>query len=146
MPERYLPIEEHGVIGDLRTTALVGTDGTIDWYCPSRFDAPSLFASLLDADRGGSFSLRARTATRPKQLYLPDTNILLTRFLGREAVGEVIDFMVPETSSVAAPRDLDRHGPVGVWTRGRHRTAILAYPGPDVPCRVSVARVSRQGG
>lgn len=106
MPERYLPIEEHGIIGDLRTTALVGTDGTIDWYCPSRFDAPSLFAALLDADRGGSFSLRARTATRPKQLYLPDTNILLTRFLGKEAVGEVIDFMVPETSSVAAPRDL----------------------------------------
>lgn len=104
--ERYLPIEEHGIIGDLRTTALVGTDGTVDWYCPARFDAPSLFASLLDADHGGSFRLSARTASRPKQLYLPDTNILLTRFLGRDAVGEVIDFMVPETSSVAAPRDL----------------------------------------
>ena len=106
MPERYLPIEEHGVIGDLRTTALVGTDGTIDWYCPGRFDAPSLFASLLDADRGGFFRLAAQKGGRPKQLYMPDTNILLTRFLGREAVGEVIDFMVPETSSVAAPRDL----------------------------------------
>ncbi|PWJ56144.1 Glucoamylase (glucan-1,4-alpha-glucosidase), GH15 family [Quadrisphaera granulorum] len=106
MPDRYLPIEEHGVIGDLRTTALVGTDGTVDWYCPARFDAPSLFASLLDADRGGSFRLSARTASRPKQLYLPDTNILLTRFLGRDAVGEVVDFMVPETSSTAAPRDL----------------------------------------
>ncbi|TXR56461.1 glycoside hydrolase family 15 protein [Quadrisphaera setariae] len=104
--ERYLPIEEHGIIGDLRTTALVGTDGTVDWYCPARFDAPSLFASLLDAERGGSFRLSARTASRPKQLYLPDTNILLTRFLGKDAVGEVIDFMVPETSSVAAPRDL----------------------------------------
>jgi GH15 family glucan-1,4-alpha-glucosidase len=104
--DRYLPIEEHGIIGDLRTTALVGTDGTVDWYCPARFDAPSLFASLLDADRGGSFRLSARTASRPKQLYLPDTNILLTRFLGKDAVGEVIDFMVPETSSVAAPRDL----------------------------------------
>ncbi|TNM66865.1 glycoside hydrolase family 15 protein [Streptomyces sp. NP160] len=108
MPERdrYLPVEEHGIIGDLRTTALVGTDGTVDWYCPARFDAPSLFASLLDADRGGSFRLSARTASRPKQLYLPDTNILLTRFLGKDAVGEVIDFMVPETSSVASPRDL----------------------------------------
>lgn len=108
MPERdrYLPVEEHGIIGDLRTTALVGTDGTVDWYCPARFDAPSLFASLLDAERGGSFRLSARTASRPKQLYLPDTNILLTRFLGKDAVGEVIDFMVPETSSVAAPRDL----------------------------------------
>jgi GH15 family glucan-1,4-alpha-glucosidase len=102
----YLPIEEHAVIGDLRTTALVGTDGTIDWYCPGRFDAPSLFAALLDAGRGGSFALSCRTAARPKQLYLPDTNILMTRFLAADAVGEVVDFMVPETSSSAAPRDL----------------------------------------
>ncbi|HEU4423237.1 MAG TPA: glycoside hydrolase family 15 protein [Pilimelia sp.] len=103
---RYLPIEEHAIVGDLRTVALVGTDGTIDWFCPARFDAPSLFASLLDARKGGFFSLTSRTAARPKQLYLPDTNILLTRFLGAEAVGEVIDFMVPETSGTAAPRDL----------------------------------------
>lgn len=106
MDRRYLPIEEHGIIGDLRTVALVGTDGTIDWYCPARFDAPSLFASLLDADKGGSFRLAARSRVRPKQLYLPDTNILLTRFLAADAVGEVLDFMVPETSGVAAPRDL----------------------------------------
>jgi GH15 family glucan-1,4-alpha-glucosidase len=101
----YLPIEEHAIIGDLRTVALVGTNGTIDWYCPSRFDAPSLFASLLDARKGGYFSLASRTGARPKQLYLPDTNILLTRFLGQEAVGEVIDFMVPDESN-KAPRDL----------------------------------------
>ena len=63
MDRRYLPIEEHGIIGDLRTVALVGTDGTIDWYCPARFDAPSLFASLLDAGKGGSFRLAARTTT-----------------------------------------------------------------------------------
>ncbi|MFC5749974.1 glycoside hydrolase family 15 protein [Actinomadura rugatobispora] len=103
---RYLPIEEHGIVGDLRTVALVGTDGTIDWYCPARFDAPSLFGSLLDARKGGYFSLSCRTTTRPKQLYLPDTNILMTRFLTAEAVGEIIDFMVPETSGVAPPRDL----------------------------------------
>jgi GH15 family glucan-1,4-alpha-glucosidase len=53
----YLPIEEHGVIGDLRTVALVGTDGTIDWYCPGRFDAPSVFASILDKERGGAFRI-----------------------------------------------------------------------------------------
>src|ERR1700759_2352281 len=56
MPE-YLPIEEHGVIGDLHTVALVGTDGTIDWYCPERFDAPSVFASILDTERGGHFTI-----------------------------------------------------------------------------------------
>ena len=87
-PAGYLPIEEHGIVGDLRTVALVGTDGTVDWYCPSRFDAPSLFGALLDARKGGYFSLRCRTSARPKQLYLPDTNILLTRFQGAEAVGE----------------------------------------------------------
>src|SRR3954463_4774551 len=102
----YLPIEEHAIVGDLRTVALVGTNGTIDWYCPARFDAPSLFAALLDAKRGGHFSLFCRTTARPRQLYLPDTNILLTRFLAAEAVGEVIDFMVPETSGTAAPRDV----------------------------------------
>jgi GH15 family glucan-1,4-alpha-glucosidase len=102
----YLPIEEHAIVGDLRTVALVGTDGTIDWYCPARFDAPSLFASLLDAEKGGYFALSCPSATHPKQLYLPDTNILVTRFLGADAVGEVIDFMVPETSGTAAPRDL----------------------------------------
>src|ERR1700757_4168 len=83
-PKGYLPIEEHGIVGDLRTVALVGTDGTVDWYCPSRFDAPSLFGALLDARRGGYFSLTARTNyARPKQRYLHDTNILLTRFQGK---------------------------------------------------------------
>ena len=59
-PGGYLPIEEHGIVGDLRTVALVGTDGTVDWYCPSRFDAPSLFGALLDARKGGYFSLWCR--------------------------------------------------------------------------------------
>src|ERR1700730_1464251 len=105
-PAGYLPIEEHGIVGDLRTVALVGTDGTVDWYCPSRFDAPSLFGALLDAEKGGHFSLWCRGSGRPKQLYLPDTNILMTRFQGAEAVGEVIDFMVPETSGTGRARDL----------------------------------------
>jgi pentatricopeptide repeat protein len=55
--ERYLPIAEHGLIGDLHTVALVGTDGTIDWYCCPRFDSPSVFAAILDADRGGLFRI-----------------------------------------------------------------------------------------
>ena len=90
----YLPIEEHGVIGDLRTVALVGTDGTIDWYCPTRFDAPSVFAALLDKDRGGAFRIApAHDGWKSRQLYFPDTNILITRFLSEEGVAEVIDFM-----------------------------------------------------
>src|ERR1700686_3838180 len=110
-PAGYLPIEEHGIVGDLRTVALVGTDGTVDWYCPSRFDAPSLFGALLDAEKGGHFSLWSRGSGRPKQLYLPDTNILLTRFQGAEAVGEVIDFMVPETSGTGRGRARSAAGP-----------------------------------
>ena len=89
----YLPIEDHGVIGDLHTAALVGIDGTIDWLCLPRFDAPSVFASILDDEKGGHFRLRPLNYARSQQLYLPDTNVLLTRFLSSEGVAEVLDFM-----------------------------------------------------
>ena len=69
-PTGYLPIEEHGIVGDLRTVALVGTDGTVDWYCPARFDAPSLFGALLDARKGGYFSLCSR-GQRPPEAAVP---------------------------------------------------------------------------
>src|SRR6476469_7453171 len=78
----YLPIAEHGMVGDLHTVALVGTDGTIDWYCCPRFDSPSVFAAILDADCGGLFRIWPECeGWSSKQLYLPDTNILITRFL-----------------------------------------------------------------
>jgi GH15 family glucan-1,4-alpha-glucosidase len=89
----YLPIEDHGIIGDLRTAALVGIDGTIDWLCLPRFDAPSVFASILDDKKGGHFRLRPLNYARSQQLYLPDTNVLLTRFLSPEGVAELLDFM-----------------------------------------------------
>ena len=93
---RYLPIAEHGLIGDLHTVALVGTDGTIDWYCCPRFDSPSVFAAILDADRGGLFRIAPDgNGWSSKQLYLPDTNVLITRFLMPDGVGEVQDFMPP---------------------------------------------------
>ncbi|MFG3266198.1 glycoside hydrolase family 15 protein [Streptomyces bobili] len=102
---RYLPIADHGLIGDLRTVALVGTDGTIDWYCCPSFDAPSVFASLLDADRGGSFALAAAVTARTKQFYFPDTNVLITRFYTEDGVGEVQDFM-PVTDDAL---EIERH-------------------------------------
>ena len=91
----YLPIEDHGIIGDLHTVALVGKNGTIDWCCLPAFDAPSVFGALLDADKGGFFSIapRATLEMRHKQYYLPETNILITRFFTLEGVGEVTDFM-----------------------------------------------------
>jgi hypothetical protein len=95
---RYLPIAEHGLIGDLHTVALVGTDGTIDWYCCPRFDSPSVFAAILDADDGGSFRISPDCeGWSSKQLYLPDTNVLITRFLMPDGVAEVQDFMTPRT-------------------------------------------------
>ncbi len=102
---RYLPIADHGLIGDLRTAALVGVDGTIDWYCTPRFDSPSVFASILDRDRGGSFALSPTEEATTKQLYFPDTNILITRFFTADGVGEVQDFM-PIADD---PRDAERH-------------------------------------
>jgi GH15 family glucan-1,4-alpha-glucosidase len=89
----YLPIEDHGIIGDLNTAALVAKDGTIDWLCLPAFDSPSVFASILDDERGGHFSLRSVDYTRSQQLYLPGTNVLLTRFITPQGVAEVLDFM-----------------------------------------------------
>jgi GH15 family glucan-1,4-alpha-glucosidase len=90
---RYRPIESYGLIGDLRTAALVGRDGSIDWFCPGRFDGPSLFAAILDADAGGSFRIAPAVPSSSKQMYLPDTAALLTRFFTGSGVAEVTDFM-----------------------------------------------------
>jgi GH15 family glucan-1,4-alpha-glucosidase len=89
----YKPIEQYAVIGDLHSVALVATDGSIDWLCLPRFDSPSVFGRLLDDRRGGYFGLRANHRSREKQMYMPDTNVLVTRFLGSDGVGEVVDFM-----------------------------------------------------
>ena len=81
------------MIGNLHTAALVGTDGTIDWLCLPTFDSPSVFCSILDDEKGGHFRLRPVEQTRSQQLYLPDTNVLLTRFLCAGGVAEILDFM-----------------------------------------------------
>lgn len=93
----YHPIENYGVIGDLNTVALVGLSGSIDFMCFPDFDSPSIFASLLDDKKGGYFSVSPReNNVKHKQLYLPETNVLLTRFLGTQGVGEITDFMPVE--------------------------------------------------
>ncbi len=90
----YPLIADHGLIGDLHTAALVTTDGEIDWFCCPRFDSPSVFASLLDKEKGGRFRIApVNTDYVSKQLYLPDTALLVTRFMSADGVGEVIDFM-----------------------------------------------------
>ena len=101
----YPPIAEHGLIGDLQTAALVTTDGTVDWFCCPRFDSPSVFASLLDHDDGGRFRITAEgddCVTR--QLYFPDTAVLITRFMTPDGVGEVIDFIPVDHPNQATDR------------------------------------------
>ena len=93
----YQPIENYGIIGDLNTIALVGLNGSIDFMCFPNFDSPSVFAALLDHDKGGKFQIVAAfSEMKTKQLYLPDTNVLLTRFLSQDGVGEITDFMPVE--------------------------------------------------
>jgi GH15 family glucan-1,4-alpha-glucosidase len=102
--ERYPNIDDHGLIGDLQTAALVTSDGVVDWFCLPRFDSPSVFASLLDADKGGMCRIAPdRDDYTSKQLYLPDSAILVTRFMTPDGVGEVHDFM-PIAGHVATDR------------------------------------------
>jgi GH15 family glucan-1,4-alpha-glucosidase len=97
----YLPIEDYGVIGNLRTVALVARTGSIDWLCLPHFDSPSVFAAILDDRKGGFFRIHPETDNIScKQLYWPDTNILVTRFLSDDGVGEVTDYM-----PIGAPRE-----------------------------------------
>jgi GH15 family glucan-1,4-alpha-glucosidase len=92
--EDYQPIENYGVIGDLETIALVGLNGSIDFVCAPDFDSPTIFAAILDKDKGGFFQIApSLDGVKQKQLYLPDTNVLLTRFLGDTGISETTDFM-----------------------------------------------------
>jgi GH15 family glucan-1,4-alpha-glucosidase len=80
----YQPIENYGIIGNMRTAALVGMNGSIDWFCVPSFDSPSVFAAILDDQKGGRFEIAPQEeGIRAKQFYWPETNVLVTRFAGR---------------------------------------------------------------
>ena len=103
--DRYPNISDHGLIGDLQTSALVTTDGTVDFFCCPRFDSPSVFASLLDAEKGGYFRIAPAGGDYvSKQLYMPGTAMLITRFMTPDGVGEVLDFM-----PIIEGKPTDRH-------------------------------------
>lgn len=90
----YQPIEDYGLIGNMHTAALVGMNGSIDWFCFPHFDSPSVFAAILDDKKGGHFKIEPACAcVTHKQLYWPDTNVLITRFLSPDGVGEIVDYM-----------------------------------------------------
>ena len=97
----YQPIENYGVIGNMRTAALVGMNGSIDWFCSPNFDSPSVFGAILDDEKGGRFQiLPVAERVKSRQFYWPSTNILVTRFLHEDGIAELQDFM-----PVGLPRD-----------------------------------------
>jgi GH15 family glucan-1,4-alpha-glucosidase len=104
----FEPIENYGVIGNMRSIALVGINGSIDFLCYPNFDSSTVFAALLDDQRGGSFQIEPQfKKRRVRQLYLPDTNILLTRFLAEEGVAELTDY-VPIGADGEQPNEIVR--------------------------------------
>ncbi|MGI5328507.1 glycoside hydrolase family 15 protein [Actinomadura nitritigenes] len=136
-------IERHGLIGDLQTAALVADDGTIDWFCSPRFDSPSMFASLLDEERGGRFRIAPEAeGCVSRQLYLPGTAVLITRFMAPDGVGEVIDFMPVQDGPAT-----ERHLLVRIVrvVRGRMRFAVECAPAFDYGRRTHTTEVTENG-
>src|ERR1700712_2107981 len=132
MPEREEHAErgiaEHGLIGDLRTAALVALDGTIDWLCLPRFDSPSIFGALLDEGRGGHWKMAPTCDVSARhQFYFPDSNVLITRFLTEDGVVEVQDFMPVGPEDDEPPRGIVRRV---VAVRGAMELATEVAPRP----------------
>ena len=144
MDNHYPPIADHGVIGDLQTAALVTTDGSIDWYCCPRFDAPSVFASLLDLKKGGHFRIAPQGHDYvTKQLYFPDSAILNTRFMAADGVGEVIDFMpIDHPEEVSSHHEIVRLVRV---VRGEMRFTLDCQPRFDYARKSHVLEMSKHG-
>ncbi|MFF0082010.1 glycoside hydrolase family 15 protein [Streptomyces canus] len=125
--ERYPPIADHGLVGDLQTTALVSSQGVIDWFAAPRFDSPSVFAALLDHDDGGYFLLAPDHPEGTwKQLYYPDSAVVVTRFMSPDGVGEIVDHM----PVLPGPTPTDRHQLVRVVraVRGTVHFALECRP------------------
>src|ERR1700733_2866800 len=118
------PIENYGVIGNMRSIALVGVNGSIDFLCYPSFDSSTVFAALLDDERGGCFQIEPQLRkSKVRQLYLPDTNILLTRFLAEEGVAELADYM--PIGAKERPNEITRTVTV---IKGRVQFKMLCQP------------------
>jgi GH15 family glucan-1,4-alpha-glucosidase len=140
----YQPIENYGVIGDTQTVALVGMSGSIDWFCFPRFDSPSVFAAILDDKKGGYFKIapEADGVTR-KQLYWPETNVLITRFLSPDGVAEITDYMsIGRDATAPENQQLVRHVEM---VRGTMALRLECYPAFNYGRDVHQTRILREG-
>ncbi|RYD70383.1 MAG: glycoside hydrolase family 15 protein, partial [Verrucomicrobiaceae bacterium] len=128
-PLPYEAIENYGMIGNLRTAALISFGGSVDWLCWPYFDSPSVFGALLDTERGGRWVIEPvdLEGVQGKQFYWPETNVLMTRFLSPDGVAELQDFM-PVGLPEPGPRQFFRRVRV---TRGHIRFRMSCHPAFD---------------
>jgi GH15 family glucan-1,4-alpha-glucosidase len=140
----YQPIENYGVIGDTQTVALVGMNGSIDWFCFPRFDSPSVFAAILDDKKGGHFKIAPRTdAIAHKQLYWPETNVLITRFLSPDGVAEITDYMpIGRGTTAAGNRQVVRRVEM---VRGSMAFRLECYPAFNYARDVHETEIFKEG-
>ena len=130
----YQPIENYGIIGNMRTVALVGMNGSIDWYCYPHFDSPSVFGAILDDKKGGRFQISADAdGVRHKQFYWPSTNVLVTRFLLADGIAELEDFM-PAGLPTDSPQYHHLYRRIRC-VRGAVRISLFCRPGACVSRR-----------
>lgn len=126
-PSPYLPIEDYGLVGNMRTAALIGTNGSLDWLCWPHFDSPSVFGALLDHEQGGHCRLEIEGAVH--QIYLPDTNVLMTRVTSETGAADILDYMpVGDIGPEGGYHRLIRHVRV---LRGRVTVRLTCRPGFD---------------
>jgi GH15 family glucan-1,4-alpha-glucosidase len=164
MESGYQPIEDYGIIGNLRTAALVGMDGSLDWLCLPHFDSPSVFAAILDHKKGGRFRISpVGDDFRRKQFYWPETAVLVTRFLHDDGVGQVEDYM-PVGGNGAVPDAVVRRvavirgqvafrlecRPAFDYARGVHQVHLVAdgarFDGPGLRLGLASAVPLRPDG
>ena len=140
----YQPIENYGIIGNMRTAALVSMTGSIDWFCFPHFDSPSVFAAILDHEKGGRFEIAAtHEGVKTKQIYWPDTNVLITRFNSPDGIAEIQDFMPPGLSNESAWRySLVRRVRV---TQGSMEFRMRCHPAFDYARAAHDTVISKQG-
>jgi GH15 family glucan-1,4-alpha-glucosidase len=140
----YQPIENYGIIGNMRTVALVGMDGSIDWYCYPQFDSPSIFGAILDDKKGGRFQISADgEGVRHKQFYWPSTNVLVTRFLLGDGIAELEDFM-PAGLPADSPQYHHLYRRIRC-VRGTARISVCCRPAFDYGREIHDLRVEAHG-